>query len=103
MGYDPTSGVLTSFTDPNGNAEQYSYDSKGCVSKVVEANGGGWTLTRSGSNDQSAPYTVTMTSGMGRMSAYSASEKLIWVIGGARGGDCNCSSGSSFSLSRPLR
>ena len=73
MGYDPTSGVLTSFTDSNGNSEQYSYDSNGFLSKVVEANGGGWTLARTGSNDQSAPYAVTMTSGMGRTYSFAVS------------------------------
>jgi RHS repeat-associated protein len=75
MGYDSTTGVLTSFTDPNGNTEQYSYDSNGFLSKVVDANGGGWTLSRTGSTDQSGPYTVTMTSAMGRTYSFAVSQQ----------------------------
>lgn len=75
MGYDPTSGLLTSYTDPRGNTDQYTYDSNGFLIKDVDAVGGGWTLARTGSTDQSQPYTVTMASGMGRTYSFAVSQQ----------------------------
>ena len=73
MAYDETSGQLTSYTDPRGHADQYTYDARGFLTKNVNAGGGGWTLVRTGSSDQSDPYTVAMTSAMGLTYRYAVS------------------------------
>lgn len=73
MAYDETSGQLTSYTDPRGHADQYTYDTNGFLTKNVNAGGGGWTLVRTGSSDQSDPYTVAMTSAMGLTYRYAVS------------------------------
>ncbi|MHB1273346.1 MAG: RHS repeat-associated core domain-containing protein [Rhodanobacter sp.] len=73
MAYDSPAGQLTQFTNPRGFSDQYAYDANGQLVTNVNAGGGGWTLTRTGATDQSAPYTVTMQSAMGRTYSYAVS------------------------------
>jgi RHS repeat-associated protein len=73
LAYDSPGGQLTQFTNPRGFADQYDYDANGLLIKNVNASGGGWTLTRTGAVDQSAPYTISMQSAMGRNYSYAVS------------------------------
>ena len=67
MGYG-SGGLLTTLTDPRGETEQYSYDPTGLLTQVKEPNGGGWQINRVDSGPSS--YSVTLTSGAGRVTQY---------------------------------
>lgn len=68
MSYEPNgSGLMTQFTDPNLNATTFGYDSLGRFISDLNAEGGGWTVTRV---DEENGYSVTMTTAEGRASEY---------------------------------
>ena len=70
MTYTPL-GLLTSFTNPRGQTSRYTYDSEGRLSSATDATGATKTLVFSGTQRD---YTVTMTTALGRTTAYRVEE-----------------------------
>ncbi len=62
-------GLLTQYTDPRAQVTQYHYDEFGLFIKEVNPAGGGWTIERTELPDNNA-YTITLTSGGGRVSSF---------------------------------
>ncbi|VAW87327.1 hypothetical protein MNBD_GAMMA17-1579 [hydrothermal vent metagenome] len=62
-----TDGLMTAFTDRNGNRSDYTFDSEGRLLQDVNAINGGWQLART---DIDNGYSVAMTSGEGRIQTY---------------------------------
>ena len=60
-------GLLTRYTDPRGQDAIYHYDALGRLIRDEAPNGGGWLLNRT---DETNGYSVSMTSGEGRVSTY---------------------------------
>jgi len=60
-------GLMTSFTDRNGNNSIYTFDASGRLVQDVNPIGGGWLLNRT---DWVNGYAVDMTSGENRVSTF---------------------------------
>lgn len=60
-------GLLTSFTDRNGNTTTFAYDDNGRLIRDDDPEGGGWQLSRTELEDG---YRVDMTSGEGRVHSF---------------------------------
>jgi len=60
-------GLMTSFTDRNGNNSNYTFDTGGRLVQDVNAIGGGWLLNRT---DLANGYAVDMTSGENRVNSF---------------------------------
>ena len=66
MQYTP-GGLMTSFTDRNGNNSTYTFDASGRLVQDVNPIGGGWLLNRT---ELANGYYVDMTSGENRVSTF---------------------------------
>jgi len=66
-------GLLLQYTNPRGIVDKFEYDPLGMFVKNINAVNGGWTVNRIDDEDS---YTVTMTSGTGRVSGFKV-ENLI--------------------------
>ncbi|EDN71518.1 protein containing RHS repeats [Beggiatoa sp. PS] len=64
-------GLLLQYTNPRGIVDKFEYDPLGMLIKNINAVNGGWDVARTDGNS----YTVTMTSGTGRVSSFKV-EKL---------------------------
>jgi RHS repeat-associated protein len=72
MGYQGV-GLLTRFIDPRGETDQYTYDAAGRLIQVQEPNGGGWTIKHTDYiYGNSTGFTVSLTSGEGRVTTYAS-------------------------------
>ncbi|MDT8385448.1 MAG: RHS repeat-associated core domain-containing protein [Gammaproteobacteria bacterium] len=72
MEYTPD-GLMTGFTDRNGNHSIYTFDTYGRLEQDENPIGGGWLLNRT---DLANGYAVDMTSGEGRTSTFQV-ERLL--------------------------
>jgi RHS repeat-associated protein len=66
LGHTPD-GLLTLIADGKGNEKHYGYDGRGRLESAEDPRGGTKTLARA---DGLSDYTVTVTSGLGRATAY---------------------------------
>jgi YD repeat-containing protein len=66
LGHTPE-GLLTLMADGKGNEKHYGYDGRGRLESAEDPRGGTKTLARA---DGLSDYTVTVTSGLGRATAY---------------------------------
>jgi len=70
MTYTAT-GLLSTFTNPRGQTSKYTYDGDGRLSTATDPTGATKSFARSGTPDD---YTVTMTTALGRTTAYRVQE-----------------------------
>ncbi|MBL4664814.1 MAG: hypothetical protein JKY23_02495, partial [Nitrospinaceae bacterium] len=61
-------GLITQFTNPRNNTSTFTYNAEGRMLTDTDAAGGSQTLARMETDDS---YTVTNTSGLGRVSSFS--------------------------------
>ena len=75
LGYQGTSGLLTSFTDPNANVHTFQYEDDGRLQKDSDplVAGGFKSLTRTGTV---ADYTVDVSTALGRSTKYQVKTQL---------------------------